>query len=76
MDSQFAALSLDEETALRQIARGIRSPMAFNSQVTRLQRLGLVAQTQPLQPGDLAVEGHRASYTAGDLTQGRLFIQT
>jgi hypothetical protein len=46
MDSQFAALSLDEETALRQIARGIRSPMAFNSQVTRLQRLGLVAQTR------------------------------
>ena len=46
MDSQFAALSLDEETALRQIARGIRSPMAFNSQVTRLQRLGLVGQTR------------------------------
>ena len=47
MDRQFAALSLDEETTLRRIARGIRSPMALGDrQVVRLQRLGFVAQTR------------------------------
>ena len=47
MNGQFAALSLDEETTLRRIARGIRNPMALSvSQVARLQRLGLVAQTR------------------------------
>ena len=47
MNGQFAALSLDEETTLRRIARGIRNPMALSvSQVGRLQRLGLVAQTR------------------------------
>ena len=47
MNGQFAALSLDDETTLRRIARGIRNPMALSvSQVARLQRLGLVAQTR------------------------------
>ena len=47
MDGLLAALSPTEETALRLIARGIRSPMAFrDSDLARLQRLELIVQTR------------------------------